>query len=76
MIPGRLHSEQIAQRAERLALVLDDLALHLADARHLDGDLGQAARVLGLVDRPRQRRDGFVDAGLPVRANLFCVFAP
>ena len=65
---GGLGPEQVAQRAESLALVLDDLALQLADACHLDGDLGEPARVLGLVDRPGQRGHGLVDAGLPVRA--------
>ena len=67
---GGLGPEQVAQRAESLALVLDDLALQLADACDLDGDLGEPARVLGLVDRPGERGHCLVDARLPVRLYL------
>ena len=70
MMPVDFTLQQVAQRAEGLALVLDDLALHLADARDLDGDLGQPARVLGLVDRPGERGHRLVDARLAVRRDL------
>ena len=65
-----LRAQQIAQRAEGFALVLDDLTLDIADAGHLDGQFRIAARRLGLVDGPRERGDSFVDAGLAFARDL------
>ena len=66
MTPGGLDPQQVAQRAEGLALVLDDLAFDVADAGHVHGDFRQAARIVGLVDRPGQRGHRLIDAALAV----------
>ena len=62
--PDGAGAHQVAERAEGLAGVLDDLALDIAKAGILDGELGQHAGILGLIDRPGERRDRLVDAGL------------
>ena len=46
MMPVDFTRQQVAQRPKGLALVLDDLALDLADSGHFDGDLRQPARVV------------------------------
>ena len=67
----RFGSEQIAQRAERLALVLDDLVGHVAEPGIGNGERGKFARVLGLVDRPGQRANRLVGAFLADVAETF-----
>ena len=71
----RLDPEQVSQRPEGLALVLDDLALHLADPGHFDGYLRQPPRVVWLVDRPGQRGYGLIDAALAESIDFAGKFA-
>ena len=62
MMPTDLARKQIAQGAEGLALVLDDLVGDVAEPGIGDGERGKLAGMLGLIDRPRQRADRFVGA--------------
>ena len=52
----RLRALQVAQQAERLAVVLADLVVDVADAGRLDRELGQRAVACRLDDRPAGRR--------------------
>ena len=62
----RFDPHQVAQGAEGLAGVLDDLALDVAEAGVLDREFGQHPGVFRLVDRPGKGGDGFVDPRLIV----------
>ena len=61
--PGALPQE-VAQGAEGLAAVLDDLVRDVAEPGVPDRDLRQLAGALGLVDRPGEGGDGVVDGVL------------
>ena len=63
----RLGPEQVAQGAERLALVLDDLVGHVAEPGVVDRQLGQRLGVARLVQRPGDGGHGPVDLGLGTR---------
>src|SRR6185437_11782017 len=60
----RSGAQQIAQRAEGLALLLDDLVGNIAESGILDREFGELARMLGLVERPGHGAHRLVDAGL------------
>ena len=64
MMPTDLDPQQVAQRAEGLALLLDDLVRHVAELGVGDRELGELLGVRGIVERPGQRGDGFVGARL------------
>ena len=70
MMPVDLTLSRSRSVPKVLRWFLTTLLSTLADAGDLDGDLGEPARVLGLVDRPGERGDGLVDARLPVRLYL------
>ncbi|MCY1240026.1 hypothetical protein D9M72_528540 [compost metagenome] len=55
---------QVAQQAQRLAVVLADLVVDIAQAGVGDGTLGQLAVARGLHDGPRRSGDCRVDGGL------------
>ena len=56
--------QEVAQRAEGLALVFPDFVVDVAEAGVGDRELGQLARVLGPVERPGERAHGIVDQPL------------
>jgi hypothetical protein len=57
---------EVAQQAERLAVVLADLVLDVADAGVGTASLGERAVAAGLEDRPAGGGDDLVDARLVV----------
>ena len=59
-----LDPQQVSQRPEGLALVLDNLAFDVADAGHFHGDFRQPPRIVWPVDRPGQSGHRLVDTAL------------
>ena len=60
----RFHPQQIAQSAEGLALLLDDLVGHVAELGVGDRQFRQLLGMLGIVQRPGERGDRLVGARL------------